>query len=562
MTTPGHHQTLRSRLLGLMVLRVVLAVAFLMVGTWFQLSGASYTQSSFYPFHAVVVGVGLLTILYALALNRVSSLRLFTYMQLTGDAALVTLIVFITGGIESYLSVLYLFAVIGGSILVGKRGGYYAASLSAIAYGILIDLDFYGALPYEYRLMAGATDPRWEDVMTTLATNILAFFTIAYLVGYLAEKTAFVERKLEEKEIDFGRLEALNRHIVENISSGIMTLDVNQRVTSFNKAATDITGLTLREVYYRDVVDIFPGLGDDFSLKPEVLSRGERQFTLGDGTERCLGFTVSKGEGGDMTSIVIFQDLTELKALEERLHRYDKLKALGELSASLAHEVRNPLASISGSIQLLSRELKLGGEKRRLMDIVLSETERLNSLITDFLVFAKPAKGVMERMLLSDVISETLDIFRNNPDAAGIEVFTDVAAEAGIEGDRRQLSQVFWNLFLNAASAMPDGGTLSVSSVFKAGASKGPADSGEGHDEEGRFVEVTVRDTGTGIDPGELDKIFDPFFSTREDGTGLGLALVHRIVVSHGGSIDVESAPGKGTLFKVLFPLAAGAQVH
>ncbi|MCK4739300.1 MAG: PAS domain-containing protein [Deltaproteobacteria bacterium] len=556
MTSVSEH-SIRTKLLGLMVLRVVLAIAFLIVGTWFQVSGHSFTQPIYYPMHVVVVVVGLLSIIYALLLNKIKNLGLFAFFQLSADVALVTVIVFVTGATESYLSVLYLFVVIGGGILLGSRGGYYTAVISCLAYGLLLDLDYYGVLPAKYKVFSSVVDPTSEDVLTTLAINILAFCTVAYLGGYLAKKTETIERALEERDIDYGRLEALNRHIVDNITSGIITLDARFRITSFNQAASTITGFSLREVYYGDINFVFPDLFDTHLNKDNLVGDFERVYSFKDSEGLCLGFSITKGEGGDMEMIVIFQNMTEIKALEEQLRRDDKLKALGELSASLAHEVRNPLASMSGSIQLLGQELELDGEKKRLMEIVLKESERLNALITDFLVFARPAKGQSERFSLGGIINETLDIFENSPEAQLITIEDSVRAGLVVEGDKRQLSQVFWNLFLNAASAMPSGGVLKVTSSL--GTQSRPRAGGT-KDRYDVLIEIT--DNGEGMAEDVASKIFDPFFSTKENGTGLGLVLAHRIIKEHDGSITLKSTLGKGTTFSVSLPLAVERSLH
>jgi two-component system sensor histidine kinase PilS (NtrC family) len=212
------------------------------------------------PIHAIVITIGLLTIIYATLVKWVTNLKLFAYQQITVDIALITAIVYVTGGIESYLSIMYFLSVIGGSILLNRKGGFYAASVASIAFGLLVDLDFYQVLPENLKLLWSPVEPSWEEAVTTIVTHILALFTVAYLAGYLAEKTAKIEKRLEEKEIDFERLEYLNRHIVENIASGIMTLDSNWMITSFNTAAERLTGYSLRDVYYRNVDDIFPGI--------------------------------------------------------------------------------------------------------------------------------------------------------------------------------------------------------------------------------------------------------------------------------------------------------------
>jgi len=542
----------------MMVLRVVIALTFLGITAWFQIREHQFARLNLLPLYAIVVTLGFLTILYALLLNRAANLRAFTYLQVTVDIVLITVIVYVTGGTSSYLQVLYPLSIIGSSIMLNRRGGLIAASMSSISYGVLIDMDFYDMLPAAYKVVPFTAGAAWEDVLTTVAINILAFFTVAYLTGYLAERTASVERRLEEKEIDFEKLESLNRHIVEKIASGIMTLDERMRITSFNREAENVTGLTLREVYYRDVEEVLPGVMDVGIETAQGGTRIERSFRRRGGEERYLGFIVSKGWGGDAAYIVIFNDLTRIKAMEEQLRRDERLKALGELSVGIAHEIRNPLASISGSIQVLKDELSLDAENSHLMSIVLRETERLNSLITDYLLFARPAGDRSVSVDLCAVVNETIQVFRNSPSAVSISIESDLDEGVFIKSDERRIGQVFWNLFINAASAMPDGGALNVSSQVDVAPPGGSASrTGQDAQPGRRFVEIDVSDTGRGIAHDKIEKIFDPFFSTSETGTGLGLAIVHRIVKSYGGTILVESARGVGTTFRVFFPLEA-----
>ena len=542
-----------------MVLRVVLALAFLSTAFWFQLRESSLTKPSFYPIHAVVVTVCFLTIFYALLLKHVKNLKLFAYLQVIVDIALITGTVYVTGGIVSYLPVLYFISVIGSSILLDKRAGYYAASVSSGAYAALVYLDFNHLLPLRYKVFFSPYLPEWEDVITTISTNVLGMFVVAYLAGYLAEKTAIMEKELEEKGIDLDRLENLNRLIVDNIPTGIMTLDGESRITSFNRAASSITGYSLKDVYYRGVDAVSPEFLKGTKVPPYEAARTEINIRKKNGPEVCIGFTVSSGQGGEMASIIIFQDLTVLKAMEEQIRRDDRLRALGELSASLAHEIRNPLASLSGSVQVLNKGSGVKGEKRHLMEIVLRECERLNSLITDFLLFARPAtKEKPERIDIAELIRETIKVFTNSPQAKGIDIEDRLTGSLFVEGDRRQMSQVFWNLFLNAADAMKNGGKLTVSSAPKgpAGLFSKPDMEKMGPRQDDRFVEIMVSDTGEGIEQTNLSKVFDPFFSTKTSGTGLGLAIVHRIIESHRGKIYISSVRGKGTTFKIIVPLS------
>jgi two-component system sensor histidine kinase PilS (NtrC family) len=256
--------------------------------------------------------------------------------------------------------------------------------------------------------------------------------------------------------------------------------------------------------------------------------------------------------------VVIFQDVTEVVEMERELRRSERLAAIGKLSASIAHEVRNPLAAISGSIQLLKRKGDtLGGraEARRLMDIVLRETDRLNLLITDFLEYARPAPPQLEPVVLAEALSELLQMF-----AAGVpddvQVRVDVDPELAVAADPAQLRQIFWNLALNACQAMPRGGAVSIAAQPVAEAApQEPRSTGRNEvEEKNAWVEVTVRDEGVGIPPEMLDQVFDPFFTTKEEGSGLGLATVHRIVEAHGGSIRLESTVDSGTVMRIWFP--------
>lgn len=530
-----------------MFLRALFALVFLGITTWFQVRQYSFSNLNPYPLYAIVVLIGVITIIYALTLKWVRNLRLFIYLQVTVDIVIITLTVYVTGAIESYLHVLYFLSIIGSSILLSKRGGYYAASLSSIAYGVLIDLDFYALLPMKYKMFPSYYNHRWDEALTTIATNILAYFVVALLTGYLAGRTERFERRLEEQTIDFDKLSRLNEYIVENIASGIMTIDERSRVTSFNRSAEIISGYTLMDVYNRHIDEIFPETftGDVAVLKEKP--RFEKMVKTKDGSDVFIGFRFSRGSEVRDEQIIIFQDLSKLRSMEEQLRRADRLKSLGELSVGIAHEVRNPLASISGSIQVLKDQVSLQGDDRSLMEIVIRETERLNELITDFLLFARPAPRELSAVNLSDVINEKILLLRNSTQAQGINIENLIEEHIFVEGDARQLGQVFWNILLNSAHSIDDNasGSIAVSSSYDTGTSS-----------PGRpVVSIDVTDSGRGMESSAIKKIFDPFYSTRESGTGLGLAIAHSIVQSHGGSIVVTSRPGEGSKFTISLPL-------
>ncbi|MBI5327063.1 MAG: PAS domain S-box protein [Deltaproteobacteria bacterium] len=558
-TQPSLYPILKIRLKWLMVFRVVLVIIFLGTSIWFQFKQTSPFQSIFYPVYAIVIITCLLTILYSIIFWRVKDDRLFAYFQIFGDVFLVTATVYVTGGSESLLSFLYFLSIISASILLNRRGGFYAASASSIAYGLLANLDFYKALPTRYKviLVDGGYDR--GDILSTVILNILGFFTVAFLTGYLAERTVIAEKELEEKKIDFKKLERLNKYVVEHINSGILTIDVNARITSFNKAAQRITGYNLREVYDRSIDMVFPDLmktqGYSISSHEEESSyfRIDKPFKNKDGKELLLGLAVSPMRDGGR--IVIFQDLTRIKKMEEQLRRVDRLRALGELVAGMSHEVRNPLASISGSAQVLKDNLMLDGDNKHLMEIIIMETDRLNALLTDFLIFAKPAAKMAE-VDVQDIIHETINMFRNSPESKGIDIKAELDGKLAIKGDSRQLKQVFWNLFLNASHAMPDGGVLKIRGQ---GTYLNPETTESLNPD---FVEITISDMGAGIPSDVIDKIFDPFFTTKDSGTGLGLAVAHRIIEGHDGKIEVTSEQGHGTNFKIILPMMKYTPQH
>ncbi|MBE9532049.1 MAG: PAS domain S-box protein, partial [Proteobacteria bacterium] len=343
MTQVSIQRFLKGKLQTMMVLRVVLVLLFLLVTVWLQLRRPYETYTSFYSIYVFAFTIGVVTIVYAALLRHLTNLVRFAYAQIAIDIVLISTVVYMSGGIASYLYILYYISVIGSGIIIGRRGALFAATLSSIAYVLILYTDFLGILPISFRFLV-STKIIWVDLVSTLATNVLALYSVAFLIGHLAEKTVRVERELEEKAIDLENLESLNRELVENINSGIMTLDQDGRITSFNKGAEEITGYKLKEVYRLKGSELFDIFSEESLDAIPQGFRGEEEVEVRDGTLKYLGFTVSQGKGGDMSKIVIFQNLTELKSLEKQLMRDEKLKALGELSAGLAHEIRNPLA--------------------------------------------------------------------------------------------------------------------------------------------------------------------------------------------------------------------------
>jgi len=391
-----------------------------------------------------------------------------------------------------------------------------------------------------------------------------ALLLVALLASALSRELRIAGEALSESASDLVLLRNLHEHTVDSLNSGLLTTDLENHVRSLNPEAERITGLAPSEVLGRDLEEVLPGVREALMVGRETPSGGRLRARMPlvqpGGEKRHLGLASSilrDGEGLASGWVVIFQDVTEVVAMEQELRRSERLAGIGQLAADIAHEIRNPLAAISGSVQILEASLgehEADPEPRRLMSIVLREIDRLNDLITEFLQFARPAPTKPTQVDLGSVVQDLVEMFEAaRPE--GVEIEVDLGTKLTALADPTQVRQILWNLILNAAQAMPEGGRICISVAEVAaepqeGASEGRNDAKGGAD----FVEVTVADTGVGIAPEVLERIFDPFFTTKPEGSGLGLATVHRIVEANGGNLRVQSLVGEGTVLRVRFP--------
>jgi two-component system sensor histidine kinase PilS (NtrC family) len=553
--------SLFSRIQWLMFFRAVVVTLLLGATVIVHLRDSSFFRYVSPVYFYVLIGFTYaLTLVYVFLLRRVQNLKPFAYVQILGDVFFITLLIYFTGGISSIFSWVYLLAIFSAGTILYRRGGLLVASASSILYGSLLDLEYYQLLLPIGGRQFSSLEPQGIYVLYLISVNMVAFYLVAILSSYLAEQVRRKEEELKKRIIDYRQLERLYKHIVQNVVSGLATVDEGGRITSFNRMAEEITGRKFEEVYQEEIDSLFPGLSAWIRSVGENpgegwnrfrLPRWETRFPRKDGTSLILGFSISPlKDSGDreMGNILIFQDLTRLREMEDHLKRADRLAAVGKMAAGIAHEIRNPLASISGSIEILKDDPGSSPQNQQLMGIVLREVNRLNTLIADFLLFARPFSPGKEKIHLNHLIEEILQMFTHGPDFnRRIRLETQFQEDLHIQGDPHQIRQVFWNLFINAAQAMPGGGTLRVELRKN---SFPPAISG------GRVHgEISVIDSGTGIGEEELEKIFDPFFTTKERGTGLGLSIVHSIVEGYGGKVTVRSQPGQGTTFSVFLPL-------
>jgi two-component system sensor histidine kinase PilS (NtrC family) len=396
-------------------------------------------------------------------------------------------------------------------------------------------------------------------VFTRIITHVLSFYLIAFLASFVVEQERRTRTLLAEKQGAFDQLDLLHRSIIESVDTGILTIDLNGQIKSFNRAATEITGLSFQDIGNRKLSDIFshpPPLQTKFEINEKrslIKTRFETSFLTGDEKKLLLGGSVSPlrdPSGVLIGNIIVFQDLTIINEMKESLEKSRRLAFIGEMAAGLAHEIRNPLASISGSIQMLRQDATRNETNARLMQIILRGKDQLESFLKDFLLMARPAPGIREMLDIRETIREVIESLRCVADwHEGLDVSMALADEPlNIKANKMEIRQVIWNLILNAVQAMPEGGMLKVAA--------NPARNGE---RDG--VEINIGDSGFGMEEQDLKKIFDPFYTTRDTGTGLGLAVVNRIIAVYDGKIHVQSEPGKGTLFTLWIPVNGSIEI-
>ncbi len=541
-TNQKSQAVLLKRIKYLMTARVILVTLFLGLPLLLHLETLENAWSI--PTFYFLIGITyVLSILYAIFLKVKSPSLQFISCQLSGDLLLETILISVSGGVGSPFPFLYIITIVSGAIFLHQWGGVLMAGMATFLFSLLVLLQRVQIPPLEAAIVLGD-----KENFYMLFLYMMAFFTVGVLSGRLA-------RRLREEEIGFLDLRVFHEDIVHSMPSGLITTDLDGKITSFNRSATEITGYLSDEVIgkqwwehfsWQDIRNHFHELalsGSPQRFEGEILDKF--------GKRRLLGVTITslRNEQGSQTGIIgTFQDLTEIRNLELSIHKKERLATIGEMAAGMAHEIRNPLASLSGSIQVLQNELKLSGENLELMEIAIKESERLSAFVSQFLRYARPLPPQREWVNLQDILSETVQLIRNNQ-AYTLKVNTvleesNKAIMAFVDPD--QMKQVFWNLGNNAYQAMQEGGILSLSACHVT-------------EREGRkFVEIRFLDTGRGISKENLPSIFEPFFTTKSTGSGLGLSIVQRVIEEHSGEILVKSRPGK-TIFKIRLPFTAPA---
>jgi two-component system sensor histidine kinase PilS (NtrC family) len=474
-----------------------------------------------------------LSLFFLFLISVWSEHRLQAILQVLADLVMVTLVVHVTGGIDSSLNFLYPLVIVVACMLLPRAWGYLSAGLAFILFGSVLELDYYLVIPSYTN-----SHPKLKALQVVIFVNLFAYFAIAYLAGLLMSKLRQVDVQLKDASGALKNLQALHENIVQSMSGGVITTGLDGRITLVNRAAQQLLELSEAELYGRGVGDLFedplPHFGatrTDAEVRYKTASGFRKTF-------RVMVSALNVTARGDLGFVYSFDDLTEIRRLEREVRMQDRLAAVGRLAAAIAHEIRNPLTSIAGSVSMLSDAPALNPEERHLLQIVTRESERLNNIITDFLAYSRGKQYRFEQADLIPLLEDTLTLIEHRliAENAGIEVERSFAAsEAWVLADGDKLKQVFWNFCENAVRAMKaKGGRLKVSLA-----------------ERGQEWEMSFSDTGPGVNPQQTEKIFEPFQSNFEGGTGLGLAIVYQIIQAHEGKVWARSQLGKGASFVI-----------
>ncbi len=519
-----------------------LVVAGLLLTAGGLLSRATVPAISFKSFGAAILITVASSALLLLPRQSLTRPRSTAWLTLALDVATATLIVLASGGPVSIFAFLYVLVVIASCVLLSRQGALAIAGASSLLYTAVV----VGPTIFPVSHFLDAPNETTALAVLTMFLNAGTFLVVAITAGSLAEHYRSAHHALEGQRKDLSDLQAFKDLIFQSVGTGLIALDHDGRITAYNRAAAEITGVPAARAIggpwrtiFGDAVDI-QRIMRAVRTDPRAFRRHELSLRTAGGSEVPVAitfWTLSSGSGDTVGLIAVCEDLLPIKQMESRLRQADRLATVGRMAANIAHEIRNPLASLTGAIEVLARDTELGSARDRLAQIVVRESERLDHFIKDLLEYARPAPLAVQPINLADTLDEVLLLLEHRPLPDNVKIIRAYGGSLPVDADPQQIRQVFWNLCLNAVEAMTDGGELRV-----------------GADGRVRHLEVSISDSGTGIRTADLPHIFEPFFSTKPEGSGIGLALVHRIVQEHGGDIDVRSFGGQGTTFTITLP--------
>ena len=510
-----------------------------------ELTIAQLTPSPF-PLRLFVTAILLwytVSIFHMVLLSFWHEYHVQSVIQVVTDLTLVTLVVYATGGIDSSFNFLYPLVIIVGCILLPRIWAFLTAALAFLLYGSVLELMYFGVIP-----SYSSSHPEVKALQAVILVNLFGYLTVAYLASLLVSKLRQVDVKLKHTSGALENLQALHENIIQSMTGGLITTGLDGYITFANAAAERLLDRTPGGLIGQPISGLF------MDALPQVdpgREHGEVRWIAANGfrkTARVLVSALAVPDGGTLGYVYTFDDLTEMRRLEREVRMQDRLAAVGRLAAAIAHEIRNPLTSIAGSVSLLSGVPTLGEEHRLLIDIVTRESERLNQIITDFLAYSRGRQYQFKKVDLIPLLEDALTLLQHRLSAEGGNVRVErkfQVTEAWTMADGDKIKQVFWNFCENAVRAMPSGGALTVSV-----------------EPSGEQWEMRFADTGPGMSQQLIEKVFEPFQSQFEGGTGLGLAIVYQIVQAHEGKVWARSKPGQGCVFVLrLARLGAGENV-
>jgi two-component system sensor histidine kinase PilS (NtrC family) len=547
LSSAGAESAARQRLWWLVAGRAAVGLVLLLLGVLSKrgpFSEALAAGSRGATLAAVALFAFSLACALALRFSRVP-LRAQAAAQICCDVAVVTWLVGAGRDLHSPHVALYVVIISVASLLLGARGALVTSVGCAVSYTSLMLALATGLLDRGGEIEVATVG----EVMTNVGLYDAAFLFVGLLAARLSERQARSDVQLIEATYALEKLRALHERIVESIRSGVVTTDLEGRIYTFNSAAEEITGYRSESLRGQHVSILFGQIDDHAGAAIGAAGDGrqnprfEADCLTAEGLRLRLGYSISplQDERGRTTGLVItFQDLTQVHALEETRRRHERLAAVGRVAAGIAHEIRNPLAAMRGSIQVLSAEANGDPAQAELMEIVLRESDRLNRIITDFLTYARPRQVELAETDLREPLRETFTLLRHSPETRPDHRIEEDFPEkpVRVRADAAALRQVFWNLARNALQAMPAGGTLRA----------------EMSRTEGGRIRISFADTGDGMTPEQVERLFEPFSSSRAGGTGLGLSIAYQIVRDHGGTINVRSREGHGTTIIIELP--------
>jgi two-component system sensor histidine kinase PilS (NtrC family) len=553
--------SLKQKLQGLLCFRLLLAIIFLVLTILVQSRREGDLLSAhLQPLYFLSCILFAFTIVASFSLREARNLTAFAYVQLLFDVGAVSFLIYLSGGVDSPYPFLYMPVIISAALLLFRRGSLLIASVCSLAYGTLLDLQYFGWIS-PLQMVSGTPQLRDSGAyFHSILMAVAVFYLVAYLSGYLAEELQKSGVKLELQRKDLHQLEMLHQNIVHSMNSGLLTINAQGIIRFANRAARDILATDCANLSGSSLGTLFPDIDQESwpqqpptSFPPassEILARKQISYRRPTGEELCLGYTVSalqRETDEGIGWILIFQDLTGLKAMEERVQRMERVDFAGKIAAEIAHEIKNPLAAMSGAVQMLQKDLREGSREARLMHIVEREIHRINELVVDFLWLAKGARKPekVEPVSICNVIDEMLSLLKTRQKVNSHQrMETAYECSPVVAMDPHHFRQILWNLLMNALEAMPDGGELSISVGC----------CGNGEPQNGAEARIDIRDTGCGIPDDIKERLFEPFFTTKRSGTGLGLSIVYQLVESAQGRLRVSSNDPRGTIFSLFFP--------